>query len=172
MGAHLHLQEYFVRFGCEPVVREVIYTDAERARPGRGVRDALARADRILIAPSNPFISIEPILAIPGIREALLSQRARCIAVSPIVSGRALKGPSAKMMAELGMPVCATTVARLYRDFAGCFVVDESDRDLRSKINELGTRAVSLSTVMTTLDDKIQLARELLALPLRAGEPK
>ena len=161
-----------MRFGCEPVVREVIYADAERARPGRGVRDALARADRILIAPSNPFISIEPILAIPGIREALLSQRARCIAVSPIVSGRALKGPSAKMMAELGMPVCATTVARLYRDFAGCFVVDESDRDLRSKINELGTRAVALSTVMTTLDDKIQLARELLALPLRAGEPK
>ncbi len=170
-GRRLHLQEYLVGLSCRPVVQEVTYSNVERTRPGKGVLDALANADCILIAPSNPLISIGPILAVPGIREVLTARRAKCIAVSPIVNGKALKGPLAKMMAELGMAVCPTTVARLYSDVVGCFVLDEADRDQLPKISEQGMRAVALPTVMRTLDDKIRLARGLLEICSPAEEP-
>jgi len=163
-GRRLHLQEYLVGLNCRPVVREVTYSNVERARPGKGVLDALANADLIIIAPSNPLISIGPILAVPGIREVLTARRAKCLAVSPIVVGKALKGPLAKMMIELGMPVCAATVAQLYCDVAGCLVLDEADRDQIPQIDAQGIRAVALPTVMKTLEDKIELARGLLEI--------
>src|SRR5439155_22738994 len=125
-GGWLDFQDYFVRLRCEPVISEVTFAGAESARPHPGfiaaLADPLLRA--VVICPSNPFISIDPILAVPGVRAALRQCPAPVVAVSPIIAGKAVKGPTAKMMAELGLPVDAATVARHYSDFLDLYVAD------------------------------------------------
>jgi LPPG:FO 2-phospho-L-lactate transferase len=128
------------------------------------VLDAIAAARLIVVAPSNPLISIAPILAVPGIREALRASRALRVAVTPLVGGHSLKGPTDRMMAQLGLPVSPTTVAREYRDFLDAFMLDEQDGALRPEIEALGLRCVIARTVMYTLPDKQALARTLLGL--------
>ena len=160
----MHLQDYFVRRKCEPVLRSIAFEGVERARPAPGVIEAIGEADAIVIAPSNPLISIGPILAIPGLRDALRGRRDRVVAVSPLVGGKSLKGPSDKMMAELGHEVSVSGVARLYRDICSTFVIDEMDADQSPALQELGMKPVVCPTVMRNLEDKERLARAILRL--------
>jgi LPPG:FO 2-phospho-L-lactate transferase len=158
----MHLQDYFVRRRCEPRLQAIAFEGAEHARPAPGGIDALRAADAIVIAPSNPLISIGPILAVPGIREILQERRARVIAISPLVGGKSLKGPTDKMMRDMGHEVSAAGVARLYRDICATFIIDETDADDAPAIRELEMSPVPCPTVMRSLADKEQLARAVL----------
>src|ERR1700737_3937232 len=160
----LHFQEYLVKLRAEPVVRGIRFDAAEKARPASGVLEAIRDADCILVCPSNPLISIGPILAVPGIREALRARKESVIAVCPIVGGKSLKGPSDKMLAELGHEASALGVAKLYSDFTGVFVIDPADRTQAEHIRELGMKVEVIPTVMKTRTQKRNLARSLLAL--------
>jgi LPPG:FO 2-phospho-L-lactate transferase len=160
----LHFQEYLVQRRAEPIVRGIRFENVESAEPAPGVLEAIRAADRIWICPSNPLISIGPILAIRGIREALQKRRRDVIAVCPIVDGKSLKGPSDRMLAQLGYEVSARGVARIYADFAGTFVVDPADRRQVASIRSLGMNVAVVPTVMRTLAQKRKLARALLAL--------
>jgi LPPG:FO 2-phospho-L-lactate transferase len=157
----LDFQDYFVRRRCAPVVRRLAFAGAETARPQTQVLDALAdpRLEAIVICPSNPFISIDPILAVPGMRAALTARRAPLIAVSPIIRGRAVKGPTAKMMTELGLSPSPQTVAALYSDLLDGYVVDHVDADEVTRVESPVTLA---QTLMTTLADREALARTVL----------
>ena len=160
----MHLQDYLVRRRCEPHLRKIVFENAERAQPAPGVIEAIEHADGIVISPSNPLISIGPILAVPGIREALRKRRADVLAVCPLVGGKSLKGPSDKMMAELSHEVSAVGVASLYRDICGIFMIDDADEMAGGAIEALGMKAVVRPTVMKSVEDKERLARHVLAL--------
>ncbi len=157
----LDFQDYFVRLRCEPVVAELAFADADSARPQPDFLAALAdpQLRAVVICPSNPFISIDPILAVPGVRDALRRCRAPVVAVSPIVAGEAVKGPTAKMMAELGLPVDAATPARHYRDFLDLYVADEADA---GAVAGLDRPVVLTRTLMQNLADRENLARTVL----------
>ncbi|MCI0486258.1 MAG: 2-phospho-L-lactate transferase [Blastocatellia bacterium] len=158
----MHFQEYFVRRRCEPRVKEIRFENMESAPAAEGVEQAIIEADTIIICPSNPFISIGPILAVEGVREALRQRRDSSVAITPIVEGRALKGPAADMLRDLGHDPSALGVARIYQDFAGLFVLDEADREIKPAIEELGLRVLVMNTVMKTLEDKKRLAERVL----------
>jgi len=158
----MHFQEYFVRRRCEPRVKEIRFDEIESSRPAPGVLDAIRDADRVIICPSNPFISIGPILAVPGILDALKKTEAQVIAITPIVGGRALKGPAADMLGDLGHEISARGVASVYGDFVDVFALDEVDAEIEPRIRELGMRVVITNTVMGTPEDKQRLARAVL----------
>ncbi len=160
----LHFQEYLVKRRAEPHVRGIRFDGANSARPAPGVLEAIVDADRILICPSNPLISIGPILAVPGVREQLRAHKEDVIAVSPIVGGRSLKGPSDKMLGQLGHQTSAFGVAKLYADFCGTFVIDRVDSKQADSIRALGMRVAVLPTVMRTRAQKRKLARDILKL--------
>jgi LPPG:FO 2-phospho-L-lactate transferase len=160
----LHFQEYLVKRRAEPVVRGIRFDGVDMAEPAPGVLEAIRDASRIIICPSNPLISIGPILAVPGVRDALRSRRNDVIAVCPIVGGKSLKGPSDKMLAQLGYDPSALGVAELYADFTGTFVIDPADEPHANTIRELDMKVVVVPTVMQTRAQKKRLARELLAL--------
>jgi LPPG:FO 2-phospho-L-lactate transferase len=160
----LHFQEYLVKRRAEPVVRGIRFDGVDKARPAKGVLEAIRDADRILICPSNPLISIGPILAVAGIREALRARKEGVIAVCPIVGGKSLKGPSDKMLAELGYEPSAIGVAKLYTDFTGTFVIDPADKTQAEAIRKLGMKVEVVPTVMKTRTQKRKLARSLLLL--------
>jgi LPPG:FO 2-phospho-L-lactate transferase len=156
----LGFQHYFVRRRCEPAVRAIRYAGAERARPSAVADDLRAGAfDFVVICPSNPYLSIEPLLAIPGWRSALRSCSAPVVAVSPIVGGEAVKGPTAKIMRELSIEVSPLSVARSYADIVTGFVLDETDAALASRF---GIPVRAAPTLMRTLADKERLARDVL----------
>lgn len=161
-AGEMHFQEYFVRRRCEPRVREIRFENIESAPPAPGVLSAILEAGAVIICPSNPFISIGPVLAVPGVREALEKTTATVIAVTPIIGGRALKGPAADMLRDLGHEVSAKAVARLYADCIDVFVLDETDASLAPDIDELGVRVIVTNTNMATLEDKQHLAHRLL----------
>ena len=158
----LHLQEYLVREACRPVIRGFKHLNVEEAAPAPGVADTIMAAQAVFICPSNPFISINPILAVPGLRKLLSRTQAPVIAVTPIVQGRAIKGPAAKMLEELGYPVEPTSIAQMYQDFLDCFVLDETDIQLREEIEALDIKVLSADTLMGSLQDKTRLADQLL----------
>ena len=160
----MHFQEYLVKRRAKPLVRGIRFDGVVTARPAPGVLEAIRDAHRILICPSNPLISIGPILAVPGIREALRARKADVIAVCPIVGGKSLKGPSDKMLAELGHEPSAQGVARLYSDFTGTFVVDPADKSQAEAVRALNMNAIVLPTLMKTRTQKRKLARALLNL--------
>jgi LPPG:FO 2-phospho-L-lactate transferase len=160
----LHFQEYLVKRRAEPVVRGIRFEGADKARPAKNVLEAIRGADRILICPSNPLISIGPILAVRGIRQALRARKKSVVAVCPIVGGKSLKGPSDKMLAELGYESSALGVAKLYADFTGIFVIDPADKTQTVNIRKLGMKVEEIPTVMATRAHKRKLARSLLAL--------
>ncbi|HEY2461172.1 MAG TPA: 2-phospho-L-lactate transferase [Candidatus Acidoferrum sp.] len=162
----LHFQEYLVKRRAEPIVRAIRFHNAKKSLPAPGVLKSIREADRILICPSNPLISIGPILAVPGIRQALRSRKKDVIAVCPIVGGKSLKGPSDKMLAQLGHASTALGVAKLYSDFTGTFVIDPADAAQSAAIRALGMNVAVIPTVMKARHQKRQLARQLLALPL------
>jgi LPPG:FO 2-phospho-L-lactate transferase len=160
----LHFQEYLVKRRAEPVVRGIRFTGVESARPAPGVLEAIATADRILICPSNPLISIGPILAVPGVRDQLRARKEKVFAVCPLVGGKSLKGPSDKMLAQLGHQPTALSVAKLYADFTGTFVIDLADKSQAAAIGALGMKVAILPTVMKTHTQKLNLARAILSL--------
>ncbi|HEY6328195.1 MAG TPA: 2-phospho-L-lactate transferase CofD family protein, partial [Blastocatellia bacterium] len=159
----MHLQEYFVRRRCEPAVKAIEYRNVDGSRPAPSVVESITNADIVVICPSNPFISIGPILAVPGIREAISNTSATVIAITPIIGGRAIKGPAAKMMNDLGHEVSAAGVARLYQDLTDVFVLDSTDADLVLEISTLGPKVITANTIMNTLTDKQRVARVVLA---------
>jgi LPPG:FO 2-phospho-L-lactate transferase len=160
----LHFQEYLVKRRAEPIVKGIRFDGAESTRPAPGVLEAIREAGRILICPSNPLISIGPILAIPGVREELRARKADVFAVCPIVGGKSLKGPSDKMLAQQGHEATALGVAKLYADFTGTLVIDPVDKTQASAISALGIKVAVLPTVIKTLAQKRKLARALLQL--------
>jgi len=162
----LDFQDYFVRLRAAPRVREIAYAGASHAQANPDFLDALTddRLDAVVICPSNPFLSIDPILALPGVREALRACHAPVIAVSPIIGGRAVKGPTAKIMAELGLPITAGAVARYYKDILDLYVADEGDAE---HVRELGIPTRLSRTLMVTLEDREALARVVLTAARR-----
>jgi len=160
----LEFQDYFVRRKCAPVVRGFDFKDIQAAMPASGVLESIRQAKAVIVCPSNPFISIGPILNVPGVREALQTTRARILAVSPIVAGEALKGPAANMMRQLGLEVSAFGVASLYRDFLDVFVIDSADGDLRAPIEALGIQVHTVNTIMDSTASRIALAEPVLDL--------
>jgi LPPG:FO 2-phospho-L-lactate transferase len=161
-AGEMHFQEYFVRRKCEPRVKEIRFDGIESSRPAQGVLQSLLEADAVIVCPSNPLISIGPILAVPGLRQALKETRAAVVAITPIVGGRALKGPAAAMLRDLGHEASARGVAAMYRDFVDVFVLDEQDAPSRAAIEELGLRVLVTNTVMITIEDKELLAEKTL----------
>jgi LPPG:FO 2-phospho-L-lactate transferase len=160
----LHFQEYLVKRRAEPFVRAIRFEGAKSAKPAPGVLEAIRDADCIIICPSNPLISIGPILAVPGIRDALRARKNDVIAVCPIVGGKSLKGPSDKMLDQLGYGSSASSVAKLYADFTGIFVIDPQDKSQQGAIRDLGMDVAVLPTVMKTGAQKRNLARAILKL--------
>jgi len=154
-------QEYFVKRRTADAVREIRFEPD--AAPSAHVRAAIADADVIVIAPSNPFVSIGPILALAGMRDALRAARAKVVAVSPIVGGAAIKGPAAAMLASLGHEVSALGVARIYADVAAAFVIDEADRAFGPAIEQLGLRVTVAPTIMRDAATRAALARTVIA---------
>jgi LPPG:FO 2-phospho-L-lactate transferase len=155
----LSFQEYFVRERYQVAVESVRFVGAEQARPASGVLAAIENAEAVLIAPSNPITSIGPILAIAGIREALIRTSARVLAVSPIVGAAAVSGPAGSLMQAQGLPVSAAGVARCYGDFLDGLIFDTSDAGALEQINGMGLEARCTNTIMKTLEDKVALAR-------------
>jgi LPPG:FO 2-phospho-L-lactate transferase len=160
----LAFQHYFVREQCRPRVNGFRFDGLDQAVPLPAVMDLLADPELglIVICPSNPFVSVDPIIRLPGLREALLASPAACLAVSPIVGGQAIKGPAAKMLGELGLPVTAASVAAHYRGLVDCFVLDEADATLAPAIVEQGVQVAIAPTIMKTLGDREALARRVL----------
>jgi LPPG:FO 2-phospho-L-lactate transferase len=157
----LEFQHYFVRRRCEPRVLRIAFESSDAASPSPAFDAALAAAstDAIVICPSNPFLSIDPILQIAGVRERIAQSRAPVIAVSPIVAGDAIKGPAAKIMRELGREASAFEVARHYRGLIDGIVIDALDAALKPQIEALGIEVVVTDTIMKSRNDQIQLAR-------------
>jgi LPPG:FO 2-phospho-L-lactate transferase len=157
----LDFQDYFVRLHCKPVVREIAFAGADEAQPQPAFLTALANRNlrAVVICPSNPFISIDPILSLPGVRGALRACAAPVVAVSPLIGGKAVKGPTAKMMAELGLPVDAAAIARHYGDILDLYIADEMDAD---QVGDLGLPVTFARTLMVSLEDRETLARVVL----------
>ncbi|MCP4319626.1 MAG: 2-phospho-L-lactate transferase [Hyphomicrobiales bacterium] len=155
----LTFQHYFVREQCAPKVTGFAFVGIEKALPNPALISALRdNPAAIVIAPSNPFVSVAPILAVPGMRDALRESKAPIVAVSPIVGGEALKGPAAKMMAELGMPASAVEIARHYQGFIDGLVIDEKDAHHAPEIADMGMHVEVAQTVMNDLNDRVELA--------------
>ncbi|MET0179292.1 MAG: 2-phospho-L-lactate transferase [Novosphingobium sp.] len=159
----LAFQTYFVARRCEPVVRAVRFEGAATAGPAPGVSEAIGRAEAIVVAPSNPWLSIDPVLAVPGIADALRAASAPVIAVSPLIGGKAVKGPTGKLMAELGLPADNATIAAHYAGLIDGLVHDRRDGA------PPGLPARATATLMTTLDDKRRVASAALALARQLG---
>ena len=155
----LAFQDYFVARRCDPAVRAIHIEGADNAVPAPGVLEALARPDLagVIICPSNPYLSIDPMLAVPGLRQALQDCLAPVVAVSPIIAGQAVKGPAAKIMTELGHEASTAAVAGHYGDLLDGFVLDEADA---AACAEIGVPVLVTNTLMTSLEDRIALATE------------
>jgi LPPG:FO 2-phospho-L-lactate transferase len=146
----LSFQEYFVAHRHDVEVTAIYVEGAAAARPAPGVLEAIARATRVIIAPSNPLISIDPILQVPGVRDALAARRTDVVAVSPLIAGEALKGPAARLMRDLGHESSAVGVADLYRGLIGTMIIDEADADLAGVLRDRGLDVVVTTTIMSS----------------------
>lgn len=158
----LGFQEYFVKRRATDEVTGVLFEGCEDARPAPGVIDAINSAERVVVCPSNPVLSINPILSIPGIRDALKSTRGYVVAVSPIVGGKAVKGPADRIMSSLGLEASAYGVAKLYEDFLDHLIIDRADADLRTRIEELGMKASVSDTIMKDVESAVSLAAKVI----------
>ena len=160
----LSFQEYFVKQRCEPRVHAIEYRGSAEATVSLQLETALTEGtmQAVILCPSNPFLSIDPILAVPGMKKLLRACAAPVIAVSPVVGGQALKGPTAKIMKELGMVADVATVAGHYVDFIDGLVIDLQDQDELERVRAMGMSATVTNTVMVSLEDRMQLARDAL----------
>jgi LPPG:FO 2-phospho-L-lactate transferase len=160
--SELHMQEWFVRERAEPPVTAVRFDGVERAAAAPGALEALHQAETIVVCPSNPVISIGPILAVPGVRDALRRRRDRVVGVSPIIAGAPVKGPADRLMGPLGMEVSCVGVARAYRDFCSVLVIDGGDTARAPEVEALGVHAVVTDTIMRDARVAAALARNTL----------
>ena len=158
----IHFEEYFVKYRSADAVQDVIFVGADAAKPAPGVLDAIKQADAILIAPSNPIVSIGSILSVPGIHDTLHEASGMVIAVSPIVGGAPIKGPADKLMKGVGKEVSAVGVAHCYRDFLDVMIIDEQDTNLVEAIEDLGIPTIVTNTIMSDLTAKTNLAQTVL----------
>lgn len=158
-GGEVGFQEYFVGLRHDVPVSGIRFEGADDALPGPGVLEAITTAEAVVVAPSNPLVSIAPILAVPGIADVLKERRTTNVAVSPIVGGSALKGPADRMLAEMGHESSVVGVARLYRDLVATLVIDRVDADLADEVEAEGVRCVVTDTVMRTTDVAVALAK-------------
>jgi LPPG:FO 2-phospho-L-lactate transferase len=156
----LAFQEYFVRLKCEPPVRGFRFEGCDAARPTPGVIESIREASAVVLCPSNPWVSIDPILAVPGIRAALASRPA--VAVSPIIGGETVKGPAAKMFRELGLEPSPLAVARHYGDLLDGLVLDTRDIGFEGPIVRLSLKTCVVDTLMSSLTDRVRLAQDVL----------
>jgi LPPG:FO 2-phospho-L-lactate transferase len=163
----LSFEEYFVQRWYQDPVESVRFAGASDAEPAPGVIDAIRGAEAVILAPSNPVSSIAPILAVPGIREALRESRARIAAVSPIVGGAAVSGPAGILMQAQGFPVSIAGVAEFYHDFLDLLVVDVQDSQMANELQKSGMRVHCTQTLMRTQEERLALARTVLELALR-----
>jgi LPPG:FO 2-phospho-L-lactate transferase len=160
----LHFQEYMVKRRCTDAVLDVVFVGASESRPAPGVLDSIKDAEAILIAPSNPIVSIGSILAIPGIHDALHEAHGMVVAISPIVGGAPIKGPADKLMHGLNMEVSPVGVARCYRDFLDVLVIDNQDEHLLGAIEDLGIPAIATNTIMRNGAAKKALAQKVIEI--------
>jgi LPPG:FO 2-phospho-L-lactate transferase len=156
-------QEYFVERHHDVAVTAVRFDGAEQAQPAPGVLAAIGGARRVVVAPSNPIVSIDPVLTVPGVRAAVEARRAEVVAVSPIIAGAALKGPADRLLRELGHDASVVGVARLYAPFVGTLVIDEADAGHAAAVEEAGVRCVVAPTVMHGVAEATRLAEVVLA---------
>jgi len=154
----MHFQEYLVKRRAQPKVTGIRFENIESAKPAPGIAEAVLNSEAVIICPSNPLISIGPILAVPGVRNLLKQTEATVAAISPVVGGASLKGPTDRMLADLGMQVSAAQVARLYSDVADVFILDVQDESAKPEIENLGLRVRVTDTVMSGLEEKMRLA--------------
>jgi LPPG:FO 2-phospho-L-lactate transferase len=161
-GETVAFQDYFVRLQHGVAITAVQFAGAEASRPAPGVLETIATAETVVVAPSNPIVSIGPLLAVPGVREAIIARRERTVAVSPIIGGAALKGPADRMLRELGHDVSVTGVARLYAPLASVLVIDETDAAMADAVADAGMRPVVAPTIMSTPERAAALGRTVL----------
>ena len=162
-GTEISFQEYFVQRHHSVPISNVRFAGAEDSTPAPGVVEAIESAELIVIAPSNPLVSIAPVLAVPGIRDALVQRRKDVIAVSPIIAGAALKGPADRMLAELGHDASVLGVAALYKEFASTLVIDTADDSLQSAVESFGLNCIVTETIMSKPGVSESLARTVLS---------
>ena len=160
----LEFQEYFVKRRFQDTVEDVTYEGASHATPAPGVVAAIMKSDLIILCPSNPILSIGPILAVPEIRNTMAKTRAKIVGISPIVGGRALKGPLDRIMQNLGLEVSPYGVAQLYKGLMKGYVIDNADKPVSAKIKSLGMRVAATNTVMDSPEAKARLAEDTLKL--------
>jgi LPPG:FO 2-phospho-L-lactate transferase len=149
-AGRMSFQEYLVANRARPTVRDIAYRGVTRARPAPGVLAAIRDAAAVIIAPSNPFLSIGPMLAIPGVRRALAARRGPVVAVSPLIGGRAISGPLARLLRRFGHPASSRGIARCYRPFLDALVIDRRDRQDAAALEQEGCRAIVADTVFST----------------------
>ena len=162
--SEMSFQEYFVKNRCDPRVISLRFDSPSECSPSPGFATALNESDLLVFCPSNPFLSVDPILAVPGVRKKIENFRGARVAVSPIVGGEAIKGPAGKILRELGHEVSCVGVAKRYVDLCDVFIIDNVDADLASTIEKLGMRVVVTNTIMNNDQEKRTLAREILSL--------
>ena len=170
-GPEVNFQDYFVGLHHDVPVSAVRFDGVDQARPAPGVLEAITSADTVVVAPSNPIVSIGPVVAVPGISDALSARRADVVAVSPIVAGSALKGPAERMLRELGHEPTVVGVARLYRDIAATLVVDDADAAEVDAVEAEGMTCVVTPTVMTNVEVATDLCRTILSSTLSRNPP-
>jgi LPPG:FO 2-phospho-L-lactate transferase len=158
----LDFQEYFVKNRTRDRVTDVVYAGAEKAEPAPGIVEAIRTAERIVLCPSNPILSIGPILAVNPIREELRKTKAPVVGVSPIVAGKTIRGPADKIMRSLGHKATALSVAKLYKDFLSHFIIDEADKKEKLQIEKLDIKVTVTNTIMKNAADSIRLAETVL----------
>ena len=158
----IHFEEYLVKRGSRDRVLGVEHAGSESAKPAAGVMESILDSELVIICPSNPIVSIGTILSVKGVRDALKRTKARKVAISPIVSGKPIKGPADKLMKGLGLEVSAFSVAKLYSDFLDAFILDKVDAKEKDQIESLGIETVVTNTIMKSLKDKIELAKTVL----------
>jgi LPPG:FO 2-phospho-L-lactate transferase len=158
----LHFQEYLVKRRAQVPVTGIRFENIAAARPAPGVAEAILQAAAVIICPSNPLISIGPILAVPGLRDLLKQTEATIVAISPVVGGASLKGPTDRMLAELGYEVSAAQVARLYADLLDVYIIDQRDAAAQAEIERLGVQVFVTNTVMSGPAEKLALAQAVL----------
>ena len=162
-ASELSFQEYFVRERWQAAVHGVYFSGAEDAKPAPGVLNAIRSSSAIFLAPSNPITSIGPILAVPGIRDALARSSATVTAISPIIGNAAVSGPAGELMRSAGLPVSCAGVAEAYKDFLDVLVIDEADAHRATEVEAVGVHASVARTIMSSHDEKIALARAAMA---------
>ena len=162
-GKQIHFQEYMVKLRTKPRVERVTFHGAKSAKPADGVIQSIRQAQGIIICPSNPIVSIGAILNVPRIRDTLNSAKSKIVAISPIVRGKTIKGPAAKLMKAVHIQPSALSVAEIYRDFLDTLILDKQDKRLVKKVEDLGIKAVATNTIMASLGDKTRLARTIMS---------